>query len=136
VAVGVKEFTIVPIGEDLYEVRELDDIEAFEGPKGRTPGAADFPVLQQQTSRTARTVGTGPLDTGGLIRWFDLDFAKNKRDVPEFKPVTDDGRVIDVLTYDSHGAADRTDLHQGSAVHTGSYAVPWNLITSVQSWVE
>jgi hypothetical protein len=48
----------------------------------------------------------------------------------------DDGTVIDILVFYSHGAADFVDLHQNSTTHTSAHPAPDGLLVRIQGWID
>jgi hypothetical protein len=128
-------FTVLPVKDNVYQASEVD-ISGFSDDDVSPP--REIFGTGTGGSRTGRavTVGTGPLDNGGLIRWFNWHFAATNGDVPAFDAVTDDGSIIDVLVFYSHGAADRTDLNQGSVIHTSAHPLPSNLLVRIQGGID
>jgi hypothetical protein len=127
-----RTFIVLPIDGGLYEASEIVPGELREGKFSEVPDTRPTVTGMTETRRTAKAVGTGSIDNGGLMRWFNVEFAEFNGDVPGLGAVEEDGRVIDVVALYSHGAADLTDLHQNSPAHTSSHAIPVNLLVRIQ----
>ena len=104
-----RNLMVLPLKDTLYKVIDIGSGDFLDSDIPPVADIAPPDVPTGMTSRTTRAVGTGTVDIGGLIRWFDLSFAAREGNAISFN-AEDAGGVIDILVLYTEPAVQDTGL--------------------------